>query len=277
MTFSKLSIADLESILRKITDKRSTICIFCGSKAKISDCNAEIVICSWKGCKKRYSLWNNTIFQRSKTSKLKKLEILDLWMNNFSLKQIVYSLNLKTRKVIWSLLKKVSKYLIPNYEKANSLIGGKDIIVEVDESKFGKRKFQRGHHVEGVWVLGMVERTKERKIKLTVVDDRSKLTLQEKLRSNINMESIIYTDGWKGYNGLGLIFSSHNSVNHSLFFKDPFTGVHTNTIEGNWSGIKPKISPRKRTKEGISLYLTRFMIQRNEKCHPLLGLLKYLF
>ncbi|KAG1135447.1 hypothetical protein G6F37_013960 [Rhizopus arrhizus] len=29
--------------------------------------------------------------------------------------------------------------------------------VQIDESKLGKRKYHRGHRVEGVWVLGMVE------------------------------------------------------------------------------------------------------------------------
>ncbi len=42
--------------------------------------------------------------------------------------------------------------------KAQTMIGGKNIVVEIDESKFGKRKYHRGHRVEGVWVLGMVER-----------------------------------------------------------------------------------------------------------------------
>ena len=31
-------------------------------------------------------------------------------------------------------------------------IGGKGQIVEIDESKFGKRKYHRGHHVDGSWV-----------------------------------------------------------------------------------------------------------------------------
>ncbi|KAI8324220.1 hypothetical protein EDC96DRAFT_472552, partial [Choanephora cucurbitarum] len=31
---------------------------------------------------------------------------------------------------------------------------GNSIVVEIDESKFGKRKYFRGHHVEGVWVVG---------------------------------------------------------------------------------------------------------------------------
>ena len=37
-------------------------------------------------------------------------------------------------------------------------IGGEGKIVEIDESKFGKRKFHRGRRVDGVWVFGGVER-----------------------------------------------------------------------------------------------------------------------
>jgi hypothetical protein len=40
----------------------------------------------------------------------------------------------------------------------DQVIGGPGIIVEVDESKFGKRKYNRGHRVDGVWVFGGVER-----------------------------------------------------------------------------------------------------------------------
>jgi hypothetical protein len=38
-------------------------------------------------------------------------------------------------------------------------IGGPGVIVEIDEAKFGKRKYNRGHRVEGAWVFGGVERT----------------------------------------------------------------------------------------------------------------------
>ena len=33
-------------------------------------------------------------------------------------------------------------------------IGGNGIEVEIDESKFGKRKYYRGHRVEDQWVFG---------------------------------------------------------------------------------------------------------------------------
>ena len=111
---------------------------------------------------------------------------------------------------------------------------GNRIIVEVDESKFGKRKSHKGHHVEGVWVVGGVERTPERKIFITTVEDRKKDTLHLILSNYIKEGSEIRTDCWKGYNGLARIpckHYCHQTVNHAKEFKTA-SGVHTNTIEG---------------------------------------------
>uniref|UniRef100_A0A0G4FPV6 ISXO2-like transposase domain-containing protein n=1 Tax=Chromera velia CCMP2878 TaxID=1169474 RepID=A0A0G4FPV6_9ALVE len=118
-------------------------------------------------------------------------------------------------------------------------IGGPDVIVEVDESKFGKRKFHRGHRVEGVWVVGGVERTLEKRFFAVPVPDRSAETLYKVLKKHIHPESILYSDCWKAYNGPAAeIFADHWWVNHSKYFVDPLTGIHTNTIEGTWNGLK---------------------------------------
>jgi hypothetical protein len=53
-----------------------------------------------------------------------------------------------------------------------TLVGGDGIIVEIDESKFGKRKYNRGHRVDGYWVLEGVERTDERKLFVLTINDR---------------------------------------------------------------------------------------------------------
>ena len=50
-------------------------------------------------------------------------------------------------------------------------LGGPGKTVEIDESKFGKRKFYRGHHVEGCWVFGGIER-ESGKVFMEIVDKR---------------------------------------------------------------------------------------------------------
>ncbi|KAJ8651319.1 hypothetical protein O0I10_013188 [Lichtheimia ornata] len=148
-------------------------------------------------------------------------------------------------------------------------IGGKDsdgnsIIVEVDESKFGKRKSHRGHRVEGVWVVGGVEKTPERKLFLTTVEDRKKDTLHLILGNYIKAGSEIRTDCWKGYCGLSRLSGKqyrHMTVNHAKEFKT-VTGVHTNTIEGTWNGIKSLIRTRHRTAPTMKYRLAEFIFRR---------------
>ena len=53
---------------------------------------------------------------------------------------------------------------------------------------------------------------------------------------------------------------SYLTVNHSKFFKDRITSVHTNTIEGNWAAIKQQTPIRCRTKKSTLPYLLRFML-----------------
>jgi hypothetical protein len=67
--------------------------------------------------------------------------------------------------------------MVDKYLNKREKIGGIGVIVEIDESKFGKTKYNKGHKVEGVWVLGLVERTGEKRIKLITLKDRFKITL----------------------------------------------------------------------------------------------------
>lgn len=99
------------------------------------------------------------------------------------------------------------------------MIGDDNMIIEVDEAKFGKIKYNRGHKVEGVWVLGAVERSERRKLDLTVVEKRDVITLEAALKTKIKNKRILFTDCLKGYNGMNKIFAKHQTVNHSRNFK----------------------------------------------------------
>lgn len=119
------------------------------------------------------------------------------------------------------------------------------------QSAFGRRKYNRGHRVSTKWVFGGVEITEVRHgVKkggaffAVVVPDRTAETLLAKIKQFIRPGTKIISDGWAAYNGIKDIANMHHNhvaVNHSLFYADPFTGHHTNTIEGKWNGLKKAI------------------------------------
>jgi transposase-like protein len=163
-----------------------------------------------------------------------------------------------------------------------TVIGGEGIEVEIDESKLGKQKYNRGHRVEGVWVIGGVERTPERKVFLAQVENRTAETIGDIISKHVKPGSIILTDLWKGYSCILTDFDdyAHYTVNHKKRFKNPETGTHTNTIEGIWNGLKMRIRPRNRTKRGINKHLFEFIWRRRNKNRledALLDALSYMY
>ena len=132
-------------------------------------------------------------------------------------------------------------------EEEDLVIGGEGIVVEVDETKLGKRKYHRGHRVDGVWIFCAVERTPERKVFLQILEDRSSETLTSTILRHIRPGTTIHTDGWRGYSVLSEHDYIHLVVNHNIQFKNEETGACTNTAEGNNNALKMAIPPRKRT------------------------------
>ena len=115
------------------------------------------------------------------------------------------------------------------------MVGGPGVIVEIDESKFGKRKYHCGARVEGVWVIGGVERTEQRKVFLTTVTNRNSETMRSIIQRFVKPGSIIYTDCWRAYNIIPELDEGyrHYTVNHSEGYSVQHadgTYVHTNTI-----------------------------------------------
>jgi len=71
-----------------------------------------------------------------------------------------------------------------------------------------------------------------------IVDNRDRATLFPIIQAHVRPGTVLWSDGWAAYNGVATAIASvagHQSVNHSLHFKNPVTGVHTNTIESYWS------------------------------------------
>ncbi|GFX77756.1 DDE_Tnp_IS1595 domain-containing protein [Trichonephila clavipes] len=151
----------------------------------------------------------------------------------------------------------VHEQVLDHVELTSSKIGGVGKVVEVDESKFGKRKFHKGRHVEGQWVFGGVERDSG-KLFLVAVHDRTQRTLMQIIMEWIEPGTTIISDCWKGYNHDVLTAEgfNHLTVNHSLNFVDPDTGAHTNTIESTWRHVKSRY-PQYNRQNDASFYLAK--------------------
>ncbi|CEP16296.1 hypothetical protein [Parasitella parasitica] len=156
-------------------------------------------------------------------------------------------------------------------------IGGEGVVVEIDESKFGKRKYNRERCVEGIWVVGGIERTKQRRCFMKVAENRNALALNEIIRRHILPGSIVHTDCWRAYRSISDLETNltHRTVNHSESFITP-DGVHTNTIEGTWSAIKLITSPRLRTKKMMPWTLMEFIWRRKHHGNIWEGIMKCL-
>ena len=117
-----------------------------------------------------------------------------------------------------------------------------DCKIEVDESYFGARRV-RGKRGRGAGnktiVFGIYKRNG--KVYTEIVPNVQKKTLQNIIRGRVSLDSVIHSDGWRGYNGLVDVgYSKHFRVNHS---DDVFAigDVHINGIESFWSYAKRRL------------------------------------
>jgi hypothetical protein len=128
-------------------------------------------------------------------------------------------------------------------------------LVEVDESAFGKQKFGRQ-----TWIAGAIERG-SRRIKLKIVPDRGRDTLEQFVMGSIKAGSHINTDAWGAYSEIGLLGYTHDFCNHSIgHFGE------TNLIENLWSVIKRHLRSLygRLTITDLDLILNEWEIRQNQ-------------
>jgi hypothetical protein len=230
------------------------------------------------GTKHTWSPFVGTFFGNSSLKKYELIRIVYFWANGCTIDQTKQMTGHaeNTVAIFFQFLREVCVADLIN-RGAHNRIGGYGIVVEIDESKYGKRKYHRGHQVEGNWVFGAIERLYDHakqkyfagRFILLVVENRERETLSRIIRAFIEPGLFIISDchksyeninDWEGENMIPLPHKvqydengnvskkqklyDHESVNHSKFYKDPITGAYTNTIEGHWRVSKSKIPKR---------------------------------
>lgn len=175
---------------------------------------------------------------RSKQSRLKKK-----FLNNLTL-QLIYN---------WLM----------HHQKQ---IGGDGIIVEIDEAKFGRRKYNRGRLITGQWLFGGIERGTKKIFILPVVSRKAEVLIPI-IKKHIAPGSIIYSDCWKAYEQIDKSTYQHQTVNHSENFVDPHTGVHTQNVERLWRDVRGVVPKYGRREYHFDHYLAEFVFKKMFRMH----------
>ena len=168
-----------------------------------------------------------------------------IWMiandkNGISSYEIHRALDI-TQKSAWFLLHRIRLAMqTGTFEKLSGQ-------VEVDETYIGglARNMHRDKSdkkINGtggsgkVAVMGLLER--DGKVRAKVIEKANQETLQGEVRRHVEQGAELFTDGWKGYNGLHADYI-HKVIDHAEKYVDG--QIHTCGIDNFWSLLKRTI------------------------------------
>ena len=181
--------------------------------------------------------FKNRYYKCSKISERKFREIIRYFARDLTASDTSRLTSVSTRSIN-NIYLKLRKRILQECEQHAPLKG----VIEIDESYFGPHRIRgkRGRGAGGkTIVFGIFKRGD--KVYTEIVPDASKASLIKVIRGHVSIDSIIHTDGWRGYNGLVDVgFAKHFRVRHgeNEFAKD---NQHINGIESFWSYAKRRL------------------------------------
>ena len=176
----------------------------------------------------------NKYANRSRISEAKVRQIVKLFAVDLNALQIaeIAGVNRNTaNRYLAAFRERIARFC-----EAESPVQGE---VEVDESYFGARRVKgvRGRGAKGKTIVFGLFKCDGR-VYTEIVPDCSKITLQGIIRGRVKLESIIHSDGWRGYDGL-VDLGYQNTSGLSMATMNLPIKTHTLTAS-RASGLLPK-------------------------------------
>ena len=223
----------------------------------------------------------NKYFIRSRISEKKFREIIKFFSADLTATQIAFLSGL-SRPTINKILKQIRMCVAEFCEKESLFKKGE---IEIDESYFGARRI-RGKRGRGSYGKTIVFGLKQRKGKVytQVIKNCSQKSIIPLINQRISKSAIVYTDGFKTYDGLvSMGYKKHYRVHHGKneFAKKETKKIknHINGIENFWGLAKVRLSKfRGMNKDTFYLHLKecefRFNYRKDDLYRILLFLIK---
>ncbi|HVA98696.1 MAG TPA: IS1595 family transposase [Bacteroidia bacterium] len=256
--------------LEKLRWAKKPKCVYCESLNVKKRPNTMRWHCN--KCKRDYSVMVGTIFEGTRLELPKFFEIVLLTLNakmGISAHEVSRDIGVKYQTA-WFACHKIRCAMIDNELKLEGMvefdeayIGGKKRKPIANEANLSKITAKRGRGTSKTPIVGAVE--KKGRVYVKIIEKLTSRNLLAMLKSAVNTdESIVITDGFKGYNQFDNAVE-HITIKHTESFGK---GIKTiNTIEGFWSILKNGIrgSYRAISKKYLPFYLAEFSYKYNNR------------
>jgi hypothetical protein len=186
--------------------------------------------CIFGQCPKRLTtktIRAGSFFERSRLPLAKLVYLMYLWSGETTAKSAADTTGV-SQKTIVQLYQYMRDVCSTKLLNTTSDLGGPGVVVQIDESLFNhKSKYQRGRRPDKKHGSSGSP-THPSVTYMQTVAKRDAATLLPIIQKVVRPGSIVYSDEWRAYRQiqpkLGL---QHETVNYSVNFVDPSTGVHT--------------------------------------------------
>ena len=220
-------------------------CPKCGGRHVGEIASRRMFQCRMKGCRKQFSTKVGTIFEDSPLG-------LDKWLvaiwcivnakNGVSSCELARSIGV-CQKSAWHMLHRIrmsmaqdtSDQLSGVCESDESFIGG--AMRNMHKSKRAQLPPGRGTVGKAI-VHGILQRGDDdtpSQVRLKVVPNQRKKTLQNEIKKHVKAGIVVYTDALKSYEGLDKMYV-HEQIDHAVAYVEG--EVHTNGMENFWALLK---------------------------------------
>lgn len=195
-------------------------CPFCGSlnvHRMGGKTQAGYFLCN--DCRDKFTCRTGTVMERSHVPLHKWLIAIHLMVSNkngVSAHELMRNLGLGSYRTAWFLAHRVREAMLdPAPNKNGGPLGGKDKVVEADETVVGGKAKNRAHGEPAPKkaVVTLVER--DGRVRSKHVANIDAKNLRPFIMKNVSRKSMLHTDEASYYVRMGREFSRHHAVDHS--------------------------------------------------------------